>query len=172
MNGKTLGNRSLIGVAGLAVIVLFGCGKKPVPTAEIDRTTPRETVQPPAQPETPEVREDRLAWKSQVSDVFFDYDKAELRGDARAVLQEDARILKENPDARITLEGHCDERGTEEYNLALGQRRAEVVKAYLVDLGVAASRLSTISYGEEKPFSQGHDESAWSQNRRVHFLIP
>lgn len=172
MNSKILGIRSLIGLAGLAVIVLFGCGKKPEPTAEIDRTTPRETVQPPTTPDTPEVREDRLAWKSEVKDVYFDYDKAELRGDARAVLQEDARILKENPDAKITLEGHCDERGTEEYNLALGQRRAEVVKAYLADLGVNASRMSTISYGEEKPFAEGHDESAWSQNRLVHFLIP
>ena len=172
MNSKILGTRSLIGLASLAVIVLVGCGKKPEPTVEIDRTTPRETVEPPSQPETPEMREDRLAWKARVKDVYFDYDKAELRGDARAVLQENARILKENPDAKVTLEGHCDERGTEEYNLALGQRRAEVVKAYLADLGVSASSLSTISYGEEKPFAQGHDESAWSQNRLVHFLIP
>lgn len=118
------------------------------------------------------VREDQFAWKGKVKDVFFEYDKAELRSDARAILQESGRILKENPDARITLEGHCDERGTEEYNLALGQRRAEAVKSFLTDLGNDASRFSVMSYGEEKPFSAGHDESAWSQNRRVHFVLP
>ncbi len=170
---KTVGkNMTLMAAAGLAMVLAVGCGKKPEPTVEIDRTTPSETIPSPTPADAPEVREDLLAWKSNVKDVFFDYDKAELRGDARALLQENARILKENPDAKVTLEGHCDERGTEDYNLALGPRRAEAVKGYLSDLGISASRLSTISYGEEKPFALGHDESAWSQNRRVHFIIP
>jgi peptidoglycan-associated lipoprotein len=107
---------------------------------------------------------------SMVKDVFFDFDKYELRSDARAVLQENARLLKENG-GNVVLEGHCDERGTEEYNLALGERRAGAARAYLSDLGVDASMLSTVSYGEEKPFATGSDESAWSQNRRVHFRI-
>jgi peptidoglycan-associated lipoprotein len=171
MNGKTH-HRWLVMVAATAAILAVGCGKKPEPTAEIERTTPREELKPPTTTETPtETREDRFAWKSEIKDVFFDYDKADLRGDARSVLQDNARILKEYPDAKVTLEGHCDERGTEEYNLALGQRRADAVKAYLGDLGVGVERLSTISYGEERPFAQGHDEAAWAQNRRVHFVI-
>lgn len=152
-------------------IAMFGCGKKPTPTAEIERSQPREGVDSPPG-ETQSVREDRFAWKGNVKDVFFEYDRAELRSDARAILQENGRILKENPDARITLEGHCDERGTEEYNLALGQRRAEAVKVFLTDLGIDASRFSVVSYGEEKPFAAGHGETDWSQNRRVHFVLP
>ena len=82
---------------------------------------------------------------------------------------ENARLLKANAGAALVLEGHCDERGTPEYNLALGQRRADAVAAYLKDLGVNASAVQTVSYGEEKPFAQGNDETAWSQNRRAHF---
>jgi peptidoglycan-associated lipoprotein len=112
---------------------------------------------------------DPNAWKSEVRDVFFDYDKYEIREDARAVLQENARLLKANAGMSMVLEGHCDERGTTEYNLALGQRRADAILAYLKDMGVNASAVQTVSYGEEKPFAQGHDETAWSQNRRAHF---
>ena len=106
---------------------------------------------------------------TELADVFFEYDMYELPADMRRVLQGNARYLKAHSSARLTLEGHCDERGTNEYNLALGQRRAEAVKDYLVDLGVEASRLQTISYGEERPFEMGQNESAWRQNRRVHF---
>ena len=104
-----------------------------------------------------------------LEDVFFDYDRYEIRADARRALQANATYLRGNAMLSVELEGHCDERGTTEYNLALGQRRADAVKAYLRDLGVDAGRMTTVSYGEEKPFSLGGDEQAWAQNRRVHF---
>ena len=106
-----------------------------------------------------------------LKDAFFDTDKSELRPDARDVLSADATWLKEHPSVKITIEGHCDERNTEEYNLALGWRRANAAKAYLAQLGVAADRVSTISYGEEKPFATCHNETCWSQNRRAHFVV-
>ena len=106
-----------------------------------------------------------------VKDAFFDTDKSDLRPDARDVLAADASWLKDHPTVKFLVEGHCDERNTEEYNLALGWRRANAVKAYLESLGVGADRISTISYGEEKPFATCHDESCWWQNRRAHFLI-
>lgn len=108
---------------------------------------------------------------SPVEDVFFDFDKSVLRDDAKATLNRNAAWLKANANARVSVEGHCDERGTNEYNLALGDRRAKAVKDFLVAAGIAANRLQTISYGEERPFVLGHDESAWRWNRRGHFLI-
>ena len=106
-----------------------------------------------------------------LKDAFFDTDKADLRPDARDLLAADAAWLKDHASVKLLIEGHCDERNTEEYNLALGWRRANAVKAYLAQLGVAADRISTISYGEEKPFATCHNESCWSQNRRVHFVV-
>jgi peptidoglycan-associated lipoprotein len=106
-----------------------------------------------------------------IKDAFFETDKSDLRGDTRDVLAADATWLKANPSVKVLIEGHCDERNTQEYNLALGWRRANAAKDYLASLGVAAERISTISYGEERPFAQGHDETAWAQNRRVHFVI-
>jgi peptidoglycan-associated lipoprotein len=106
-----------------------------------------------------------------LTDVFFDTDKSDLRPDARDTLATDAAWLRDHPSIRIQVEGHCDERNTEEYNLALGWRRANGVKSYLISLGVAGDRISAISYGEERPFALGHNEAAWSQNRRVHFVI-
>jgi len=106
-----------------------------------------------------------------LKDAFFETNKSDLRPDARDVLAADAPWLKGHPTVKILIEGHCDERNTEEYNLALGWRRANTVKAYLVSLGVAADRVATISYGEERPFATCHEESCWSQNRRVHFVI-
>lgn len=106
-----------------------------------------------------------------LKDTFFDTNKADLRDETRELLAANATWLKGHPTVKVQIEGHCDERNTEEYNLALGWRRAFAVKDYLASLGVDAGRLGVISYGEEKPFAQGHDESAWSQNRRVHFAI-
>ncbi|MBI2080641.1 MAG: peptidoglycan-associated lipoprotein Pal [candidate division NC10 bacterium] len=108
---------------------------------------------------------------SPVEDVFFDFDKSVLRDDAKASLDRNVAWLKANANARVSVEGHCDERGTNEYNLALGERRGKAVKDYLVAAGIAANRLQTISYGEERPFVLGHDESAWRWNRRGHFVI-
>jgi peptidoglycan-associated lipoprotein len=106
-----------------------------------------------------------------LNDIYFDYDDHTLSSEARSTLSGNASHLKELSTMRVTIEGHCDERGTTEYNLALGQRRADAARTYLVDLGIDASRLATISYGEERPFEAGHDESAYSQNRRAHFRV-
>jgi peptidoglycan-associated lipoprotein len=107
----------------------------------------------------------------EVHDAFFDLDKADIRADAQQVLQQDAAFLKQYPEARVTIEGYCDERGSTEYNLALGQRRANAVKEYLVSLGIPAANLSTTSYGKEKQFCTEHNETCWQENRRGH-LVP
>lgn len=104
--------------------------------------------------------------------VYFDYDKSDLRQDTRDVLSKNAEaLLKKIADAKVKIEGHCDERGSDEYNLALGERRAKSVAKYLTTLGIKADRISTISYGKEKPAVQGSDEAAWSKNRRAEFVI-
>jgi peptidoglycan-associated lipoprotein len=104
-------------------------------------------------------------------DIFFDYDKSNVRDDQKAALNENVAWLKANPAVKITIEGHADERGTNEYNLGLGERRAKATRDYLVAAGIDAARTATISYGEERPFVLGHDESAWKWNRRAHFVI-
>lgn len=103
--------------------------------------------------------------------VYFGFDSSELSEEARAILEEKAAWLSENIDAAISIEGHCDERGTTEYNLALGERRAESVKSFLVALGIDGSRISTISYGEERPAVEGSGDDVWSKNRRAEFVI-
>ena len=108
---------------------------------------------------------------SPMKDVFFDFDRYDLRADARQVLKANADWLKKNPSARIEIEGHCDERGTSEYNLALGAKRAQSAKDYLATLGIAGDRLSTISYGEEIPVCKQANEDCWRQNRRARFVI-
>jgi peptidoglycan-associated lipoprotein len=114
---------------------------------------------------------DAINDNSPLKPVFFKYDSDTLDEEARQVLTDNAAVLKSNTNWAITIEGHCDERGTAEYNLALGDGRALAARDYLVSLGVPADRLSTVSYGKEFPFDPGHQESAWSQNRRAHFLL-
>ncbi len=104
-------------------------------------------------------------------DVFFEFDSAVLLAEAQAILKKKAEWLINNPDVTAIIEGHCDERGTNEYNLALGDLRATSSKTFLMDLGISGSRLSCISYGEERPVDPGHNEEAWSKNRRGHFTI-
>ncbi|HKO56818.1 MAG TPA: peptidoglycan-associated lipoprotein Pal [Thermoanaerobaculia bacterium] len=106
-----------------------------------------------------------------IQDAFFGYDEATLSTEAQNALSASATWLKSNPKYNLLVEGHCDERGTEQYNLALGDRRANQVKDYLSALGVDASRMRTVSYGEERPFDPGHDESSWSKNRRAHLVL-
>ena len=106
-----------------------------------------------------------------VKDVFFEFDSAELDEVAVSQLKNNAMWLVENQSISAMIEGHCDERGTYEYNMALGERRAEVTKRFLEKAGVAASRLGTVSFGEEKPFDPGHNEAAWAKNRRAHFEV-
>ena len=104
-------------------------------------------------------------------DIYFEFDKSTLTPAAQDNLLRKAEWLRENSDTTITIEGHCDERGTNEYNLALGDRRAESSKAFLVDLGIDAARITTISFGEERPVDPRHNEEAWAKNRRAHFVV-
>ena len=105
-------------------------------------------------------------------DIFFDYDQSLIRPDAKQTLEKNIEWLRANTKPNLIIEGHCDERGTQEYNLALGQRRAKAAQDYLVASGIDEKRIKTISYGKERPFVVGHDESAWQWNRRAHFLLP
>lgn len=135
-----------------------------------DEKKAEETVTPAAnqQPATPP---EDAAGKEALKTVYFAFDDYTLNSDSQATLNKVAEFLKGNQAVVVQVEGHCDERGSIEYNLALGERRAQSVKNYLVQLGVDAARLPTISYGEEKPVEQGHDESAWSKNRRAEFVV-
>ena len=139
------------------------------PGGNVDATA-RITVNIPAPP--PVVHEDTFGdlFLKEVRDAYFDYDSAEIRSDARDALQKTAEFLKKYPQARIVIEGHCDERGSTEYNLALGDRRAAAVKNYLASLGISADRMSTVSFGKEKPFCMESNEACWQQNRRGHFV--
>lgn len=104
-------------------------------------------------------------------DVYFEFDSSAILPAAQRVLASKAQYMRANPDIYVTIEGHCDERGTNAYNMALGQRRADAAKEYLVNLGIEPGRFATISYGEERPVDYGHNEEAWAKNRRAHFLI-
>lgn len=106
-----------------------------------------------------------------LQNIYFDYDKSAIRPDAREILKANAEIFTKNSSAKIVVEGHCDERGTAEYNMALGERRAQEAKQYLVNLGIDASRIETISYGKERPLDNRSTEEAWAQNRRAQFLL-
>lgn len=159
-------------LVGLLVVAVGACSKKQTtkgeiaPAEEVAETTPAvEEVQETAQPETPAVKMPVLG------DVYFEFDKSRITDESKQTLAENARQLGDAGSMAITIEGHCDERGTNAYNLALGEKRANAAKDYLVSLGVAAGRVTTVSYGEEKPFDSGHDEQAWSKNRRAHFVV-
>ncbi len=150
-----------IGLVAAAALLMAACSSTPDDGGSVQTTT-----QPQAAPAgaTPGTQQDLV---QNVGDrVFFDTDSSALRGDARATLQRQAAWLNQYPDVQVTVEGHADERGTREYNLALGARRANSAKDYLVSLGVAPSRIQTISYGKERPVALCSDESCWSQNRR------
>jgi peptidoglycan-associated lipoprotein len=112
---------------------------------------------------------ERAAFENE--DIYFAYDSSALTPQAQDILRKKAGFLKANPNVKVTVEGHTDERGTNEYNLALGEARARSAKAFLVDLGIPAARMATISYGEERPVAKGANEEAWSKNRRAHFVI-
>lgn len=113
----------------------------------------------------------RIEEKAMFDDIHFDYDKYEVRSEAQAVFQTIASWLLKNPSAKILIEGHCDERGTNEYNLALADRRAKSVRDYLIALGTTSGKVEMVSYGEEKPLCTEHTEECWAKNRRAHFVI-
>jgi peptidoglycan-associated lipoprotein len=127
------------------------------------------TPPPPPPPAAPQPTVDELFTRN-VKDAYFDYDKADIRSDARDALSQTAQFLRSYPQVRVTVEGHCDERGSTEYNLALGDRRAQAVKDFLVSLGITADRLDTVSYGKERPVCTEQNEACWQQNRRGHFV--
>lgn len=159
---------------------LSGCAKKPPPPpppAETPAPPPVVVTPPPPPPPPPPAvdtaAENRQRLQARVAETFktiyFDYDKSELTADSKATCDAIGELMKEEPGITVRIEGNTDERGTDEYNLALGDRRAKAAQAYLVSYGIASTRLSTISYGKEKPAVDGHDESAWSKNRRDDF---
>jgi peptidoglycan-associated lipoprotein len=109
-------------------------------------------------------------FEQNVKDAYFDFNKADIRPDARDALSRDAQFLRSYPQVRVTIEGHCDERGSTEYNIGLGERRAQAAKNYLISLGIGANRMDTVSWGKERPFCTEHTEECWQQNRRGHFV--
>ncbi|HTP41969.1 MAG TPA: peptidoglycan-associated lipoprotein Pal [Nitrospiria bacterium] len=160
--------------------LLTGCPKQPTKTAEVtpppssappSASAPKEPESPPI--ETPAVHEQEIVGAGKTIDalkiVYFDFDKSDIRDDMKPVLQENAKWLSTNTAVKVQIQGNCDERGTNEYNMALGQRRADSIKRYLIALGIPAIRLSTISYGEERPVCTEHKESCWHLNRRGQF---
>ncbi len=158
----------------VALALLAGCAKKAVQQPPTPPAPPPTTATPTPEPTTPPTPGEAPAPAVQaegLQPVFFDFDAYALSAEARTVLDADARLLRARPAVNVVIEGHCDERGTEEYNQALGERRAQAAKEYLVNAGIAASRLSLISYGKERPFATGSDEASWAQNRRAHLVI-
>ena len=139
----------------------------PAPVAERPVVTPLPIAEDPMTSRSV----DELNRDSPMRVAYFGYDSAELSAEARAALDANAAILKKYPTWTVTVEGHCDERGTAEYNLALGERRAVAAQSYMVALGIPASRVKIVSYGKEFPFDPGHDDAAWIKNRRAHFVI-
>jgi peptidoglycan-associated lipoprotein len=133
--------------------------------------TARLTVtQPPPPPPPPPTITDEELFNQNIKDVYFDYDKSDIRGDQQGSLQADAQFLSQHANISFTIEGHCDERGSTEYNIALGDKRANAVKEALTTAGISPSRVKTISYGKEKPFCTESNEACWQQNRRGHFV--
>jgi peptidoglycan-associated lipoprotein len=149
----------------------------PAPEPAVSVPAPdRDFVQP--QPDAGDVLSEDIVEANKVArergwirDAFFAFDASTLDEDAQEALRQSATWLRQNPEFRIRIEGHCDERGTEQYNLALGDRRAESAASYLATLGVDRSRISTVSYGEERPFEEASNEEAWAQNRRAHLVL-
>jgi peptidoglycan-associated lipoprotein len=165
---------TLVVLGGLSMI---GCAKKPQPTPpeppppKMEEPAPRATA-----PETPKIDEDALRRQrinARIAEVFkpvyFGYDQSTLTPEGQSTLQDIGKLMKEVPEITARIEGHADEKGSNDYNLALGERRAKTVNDYLTSYGIQGTRLSTISYGEEKPAVDGHDEAAYAKNRRVEF---
>ncbi len=158
----------LLSLVCLAVVV-SGCGGKKPPEEPAQPPVAEETPPPPPPVEnTTPAPDEKPALR--LAPVFFEFDRYDLRDDARATLGANGKSLQDNASVNIKIEGHADERGTTEYNLALGEKRAKAAYDYLVSYGIPASRISTVSYGEERPADAGHDEMAWAKNRRAEFV--
>jgi peptidoglycan-associated lipoprotein len=180
---RRLTTLTLLALAAAMIATSSACKKKAPTTAQearppVTSEKPKESTPVPPPPKAAPVQDevlsvdlDVLNKKGYLTDAFYDFDKSELRDDARSALATDAQWLKKYPSVQILIEGHCDERGTSAYNLALGDRRANAAKEYLASLGVDASRIRTISYGKERPFCTESTESCWQENRRAHLVI-
>lgn len=190
-------NRYLSIILVTLIIFFFGCSPKkiaktPEPselevmkdTKKIEKkeTTPKEDIKGDVQKET--ITERELAklepadikpaekeLSIKVGDIYFDFDQYDIKEDAKPILKEVASILLKNNKIKVIVEGHCDERGTNEYNLALGEKRANSVKQYLIAMGIPSNRISTVSYGEERPLCSDQTEECWAKNRRAHFVF-
>jgi peptidoglycan-associated lipoprotein len=185
-------HKTLVTLA-LALAVAAGCGKKPAPVARpqppveaptptptptIPPTPPAPVAEPVPVPPVPAMDDpvtgkdlDAINRAALLQPVYFVLDSAEVSSEGQKTLQANAQLMKKYSAWQVTIEGHCDERGTPEYNLALGERRALAARTYLVSLGIPADRVKVISYGKEFPFDPGHDEAAWAKNRRAHFVV-
>jgi peptidoglycan-associated lipoprotein len=153
------------------LMLTASCAKKVVkPEAAVSKAVEVEKKAPPA-PVVDNSAALAAREKFMKQDVNYAFDSAVLDATAQAILKDKAGWLKQNADVATTIEGHCDERGTVAYNVALGERRAEAAKAFLVNLGVPAAKMTTISFGKEKPLDPGHNEQAWAKNRRAHFVL-
>jgi len=189
--------RRIVIAAAAVTLLTAACARKkvavapppPPPTAATAATAARQAPPPPARtastqppaPTTPASRYPNAATRARIDqllakieDAYFDYDKASLRPDALTALQADSAelrdILKDYPDYKLSIEGHCDERGSAEYNIALGEKRAQAAKDYLVQVGIPAGQLNLVSYGKERPVCAEHDEACWQRNRRIHIV--
>ena len=184
--------KALIVLIVLLTVVVAACNKNKPPVARPmpppDPGASSTVTDPPPPPPQPVMEptivppmpaEDAIGSKSlddlnrdsPLRPLFFELDSSDVSAAGQQVLQANAAVLKKYPGMQVTIEGHCDERGTAEYNLALGERRALAAKNYLVSLGISADKVKTVSYGKEFPFDAGHDDSAWANNRRAHFVI-
>lgn len=164
----------LVLVLAIALVLLPACAKKQItPIAEkpAEEVAPPPSVTPPID-RPPDIAQEKSAEEVvALEDVFFDFDKYSINDEYKQVLMKNAEILMANPSRKLLVEGHCDERGTIEYNMALGEKRAKAVVDFCATYGIKADRISWISYGEEKPFDTGHDEAAWAKNRRAHLTL-
>ena len=190
---KTLWLVLIVAIAVGLVFSVSGCSKKKVMTGEEMGATAEGTAPKPGEPGYEKIYEESMAAKEEslaaqaamekeqevlegrtsapLLPVYFDFDKSNIKEDQRSRIEKNASFLKQNQAAKVRIEGNCDERGTNEYNMALGERRALSAKKYLMNLGIHEDRMHTISFGEEKPLLHGHDEFSWAQNRRDDFIL-
>jgi peptidoglycan-associated lipoprotein len=175
---KTMIVLLVVAFACVSLFMVTSCAKKVGKVEEpVKAVQPTPTpVQPtaPAAPSTKPVEEATLKRAIEIFEstgIYFDFDKSDIKPEAKPVLEKKAEFLRANPSFKVRIEGNCDERGTAEYNMALGERRAKASEKYLNALGISADRMSTISYGKEKPICQEHNEACWSKNRRDDFKL-
>lgn len=165
------------------MLLTVSCAKKQVestpeepavqePASQVDEDAERAAEEARMKAQRMRDEADAMAREAFVNeDIYFDFDSAVVTPDAQILLRSKAAFMRNFPDAMVEIEGHCDERGTDAYNMALGERRAEAAKSFMVNMGIDAGKISTISYGEERPIDPGHNEAAWSKNRRGHFVL-